>query len=83
VKAVRVSDGLVFSGNDEEKFKITQLSIDRKMSPAHSFGIVVEKPQHNDSLVLTDNQKELANRVKVWKFHCNAQGVGNLGFYFS
>lgn len=83
MKATRLSDGLVFSGNDGEQFKITQLSIDRKMTPAHTFGLAIEKPaQHSDNLVLTDDQKELANRVRVFKRLGKANRIRKFGPLF-
>lgn len=65
VMAVRSSDGLVFSGNDGERFKITQLSINRKMVPAHTFGKAATAS--SIEVEFTDGQKELIAKVKgIW-----------------
>lgn len=58
-----MADGLVFAGNDGEQFKITQLSINKKMIPAHTWGVV--ETNGVSEITLDDAQKELLSKVKA------------------
>jgi len=64
VVAKRVSDGLVFQGNDGQKFRVGRLSIKNKISMAQNYGKAANA-EDSEEIQLTEEQSKIVHKAKV------------------